>query len=80
MAYRVQTMRQEQSPAEHWQVTHATPLLALGGNNGRLPPRNIAGLAQPFPYSHDWRQRAGVGHIPGPSALHARMFSEDAMY
>ena len=78
MAYRVQTMRPAQAPEEHWQVTHSTPLLALGGQGGRVPPRNITGLAQPFPYAHDWRGRAGYGPIPGPRAPHARDY--DPMY
>ena len=72
MAYRVQTMRPAQVPEEHWQVTHATPLLALGGSSGRLPPPNITGLDQPFPLPHDWRGRAGFGVFPGPRAVHAK--------
>ena len=78
MSYRVQTMRAPQQ--DHWQVTHATPLLAQMGGRGRVPPSNIAGLAQPFPYAHDWRGRSGAGWTPGPSAPHARMFMEDGLY
>jgi hypothetical protein len=69
MAYRVQASRPAQQ--DTWQRTHATPLMGLGG---RRSPTNIAGLAQPFPYSHDWRERAGLGIHPGPSATHARMY------
>ena len=73
MAYKVQATRPAQQPEAHWQRTHSTPLMGLGG---RRLPDNIAGLAQPFPYSHDWRERAGFGVIPGPSATHARMYMD----
>jgi len=69
MTYRVQAHRPAQDPTGHFQVTHATHMLGMGG---RPTPTNISGLQQPFPFPHDWRTRAGVGPFPGPRASHAR--------
>lgn len=68
MTYRVQAKR-GQDPTSHWQVTKSTHMMGMGG---RPMPTNISGLQQPFPFSHDWRTRAGVGPFPGPRASTAR--------